>query len=101
MNEPTLSVLENQEPQDQEDLEGELQDIAASLGTVRLFMMGARAEEKALMARRGWIRAQLRLLRTPIEHFTVRAEDVQESPRHSIFNGTTEPSCPDCEIDEL
>lgn len=101
MSEPTLSVLEDQEPQAQEDLEKELQELGASLGTVRLFLMGARAEEKALMARRGWIRAQLRLLRMPIENITVRAEAVQEAPTHSVFNGTTEPSCPDCEIDEL
>ncbi len=102
MSEPTLSVLENQEPQSQEDLEDELHNITTSLGTTRMFLCLARDEERKLMARRGWVRAQLRLLRTPIEDITVRAEAVQEAtPTHSIFNGTTEPTCPDCEIDEL
>lgn len=103
MSEPTLGVLENQEPQDQEDLESELNELNASLGTVRLFLMGAHAEEKHLMARRGWVRAQLRLLQAPIEHFTVRAEATPETPApdYPIFNGTTEPSCPDCVPDEL
>lgn len=101
MDEPTLGVLENQEPQTQEDLESELQDLTTSLGTTRMFLCIARHEEKQLMARRGWVRAQLRLLRTPIEDITVRAEAVQEAPTHSVFNGTTEPSCPDCVPDEL
>jgi hypothetical protein len=93
----TISDLENQEPPFQEDLEKELGVIAHDLGSVRIMLRMGRVEEKTLMDRRNWLRLQLQLLREPA-HITLPAE-VAPIP-NGRFNGTTQPECPDCTMDD-
>jgi hypothetical protein len=95
IQEPTLAQLEDQEPQALEDLETELQDVNCNLGNARLLLRSLRSEEATLMTRRAWLRAQLRLHRAAQEPVVIRAEATPEFSPPPVFNGTTEPYCPD------
>lgn len=101
-NEPTLSDLEDQEPTSQEDLEKELGFISSDLCNTRMMLRMVRAEEKTLMDRRNWLRLQLNMVREPVQ-VSAPAElpwDTRPVP-DGHFNGTSQPECPDCTMDDI
>jgi hypothetical protein len=99
--EPTLAQLEDQEPQSQEDIESQIRQLNDDLGGVRIILRMSRKEEVQLMTKRAWLRTQLQMLRLP--NITIPAEvATDETPvPDGHFNGTTQPECPDCTMDDM